>query len=409
MAMVADAAGRRAWPTQRPNRMDRDGGPWADARSFESELARTHERQGVPSAARSEARAYNKDPATPPRAESDGPDTHEVVLDLTQMTLDVTGIIDPTPFSDGANAAISVGRGDWSGAVISFVSAAVPYAGDAAKAGKLPRFAETLGEIPGLIRNSPRAVEALRAPLEALQEVLDRAPLGKLPEAVREPLQAMVEKLDEALGAVRSPGASPPQPAAPATASVGANGGTRPAGAPAGADAAASAKGAPPPTATGGAGGPGGTGGGSRPTAGGPDEGGRPDRPGGPNGVPRPRVTVNEARRVHILDGNGQPGAYSGGHAYGTGIPGKQEFPEGWDDDKIIDEIESVANDKAFTWDDESDYPNFRVEGTRDGVDIRVIVAPSREDVVTGHPTNLEPNPPEGRGQSQRGRGRRRR
>ena len=38
------------------------------------------------------------------------------VADLTQMTLDIVGIFDQTGISDGANAMISIGRGDWVGA-----------------------------------------------------------------------------------------------------------------------------------------------------------------------------------------------------------------------------------------------------------------------------------------------------
>src|SRR5690606_16449578 len=54
---------------------------------------------------------------------------------------------------------------------------------------------------------------------------------------------------------------------------------------------------------------------------------------------------VSDARRVHILDGeydaNGNP--TGGGHGPGVGIPGKSEFPERWEDDEIIDNITSVA------------------------------------------------------------------
>jgi Bacterial EndoU nuclease len=97
-------------------------------------------------------------------------------------------------------------------------------------------------------------------------------------------------------------------------------------------------------------------------------------------------VGVN-ARR-HILDGDG----INGGHRPGTGIPGKTEFPSGWSDEKIILEIESIANDPTAPRSLRLDG-RFVAEGTRDGVAIRVIIAADGRSIVTGHPTNLPRNP----------------
>ena len=58
----------------------------------------------------------------------------DLALDLTQIGLDIAGIFDPTPISDGANTLISLGRGDWLGAGLSAISM-IPYVGDAAKLG----------------------------------------------------------------------------------------------------------------------------------------------------------------------------------------------------------------------------------------------------------------------------------
>jgi hypothetical protein len=93
-----------------------------------------------------------------------------------------------------------------------------------------------------------------------------------------------------------------------------------------------------------------------------------------------------DARR-HILDGDG----INGGHRPGTGIPGKTEFPVGWADDKIIREIESVANDATAARSLRLDG-RFVAEATRDGVTIRVIIAANGRSIVTGHPTNLPRN-----------------
>lgn len=91
-------------------------------------------------------------------------------------------------------------------------------------------------------------------------------------------------------------------------------------------------------------------------------------------------------RRRHILDGD----ATGGGHRPGTAEPGKSEFPKGWSDDKIMHEISDVATD-----------PNAAArvghggrtitEGTRDGIDIRVIQE-HNGDIVSGFPTNVPRN-----------------
>jgi Bacterial EndoU nuclease len=100
------------------------------------------------------------------------------------------------------------------------------------------------------------------------------------------------------------------------------------------------------------------------------------------------RATVDAARRRHILEGD----ATGGGHRPGTGIKGKSEFPAGWSDDKIIREVESVANDPTST---RTVQPNgrIRVEGLRGGVGIRVIVAADGTTIVTAHPINTPRNP----------------
>ena len=111
------------------------------------------------------------------------------------------------------------------------------------------------------------------------------------------------------------------------------------------------------------------------------------------SGKPGPKgdlvdLTDPKARR-HILDGD----ETGGGHRPGTGKPGKSEFPEGWTDEQILHNISDVATDPAST---RVTQPNgrVRVDGTRQGVDIRVILDPSEGGrIVTGFPTNLPKNP----------------
>lgn len=95
------------------------------------------------------------------------------------------------------------------------------------------------------------------------------------------------------------------------------------------------------------------------------------------------RAEVSPDRRAHILEGD----ATGGGHRHGGGSPGKSEFPSDWSDDKIIEEVESVANDPASR---RTVQPNgrSRVEGTRDGVDIRVIIDTDGVSIRTAHPIN---------------------
>ena len=68
-----------------------------------------------------------------------------LALDLARMTaLSIAGIFDPTPTCDTIDGVISLLRGDYVGAGISALSM-IPYLGDAAKLGKLSKFAETVG------------------------------------------------------------------------------------------------------------------------------------------------------------------------------------------------------------------------------------------------------------------------
>lgn len=91
-------------------------------------------------------------------------------------------------------------------------------------------------------------------------------------------------------------------------------------------------------------------------------------------------VSIPEDRARHILDGEGR----SGGHRYGTGTPGKTEFPASWSDDDILEAIRQVAGTGTV------DRPAHRggdlvVVGEVNGVTIEVVVQPNGE-VRTGYP-----------------------
>jgi hypothetical protein len=96
-------------------------------------------------------------------------------------------------------------------------------------------------------------------------------------------------------------------------------------------------------------------------------------------GADKPSL-LSPTGETHVLDGD----AEGGGHAAGTGKPGKSEFPSGWSRDKILGEISDVA-----TGPDSSRSPGRDgttvVVGTRDGVRIQVIIG-ADGSILTGYP-----------------------
>ena len=123
-------------------------------------------------------------------------DGADLALDITQMGLDIAGIFDPTPISDGASGLISLFRGDFLGAGISAVSM-VPYLGDAAKLGKLGRYAETLAKAVDAAKSSPEVAKAIGPAMEKLREAVGAVPLDKLPDSLRNAIEPLKTKLDD--------------------------------------------------------------------------------------------------------------------------------------------------------------------------------------------------------------------
>ena len=134
----------------------------------------------------------------------------ELALDLTQMGLDIAGIFDPTPVSDGANAAISLARGDVLGAALSAVSI-IPGVGDLAKLGKLGKYADTLAGIVDKVAGNPLLKNALEGAMGKIAKALDGIPQGiidKLPASARDNLGRIkdaVARFDKAPGQLLGP------------------------------------------------------------------------------------------------------------------------------------------------------------------------------------------------------------
>lgn len=126
-------------------------------------------------------------------------DIGSLALDLTQIGLDIVGIFEPTPFADGSNAVISIFRGNWGDAGLSALGI-IPYVGDAAKLGKLGKWAKTVANAVELAASSPQIAKRLEPGLKAIKEAVDSIPQGaldKLPASAREAIASMKTKLDD--------------------------------------------------------------------------------------------------------------------------------------------------------------------------------------------------------------------
>ena len=133
------------------------------------------------------------------------PDVAGTVADVAQLTLDIVGIFEPTPFADGANTIISAVRGDGVGALLS-AAGMLPYVGDLAKAGKLGRWAKTVSHAVELAATSSTAYKALAPGLRKLQAAIDCIPdsiMRHLPDRVQRGLRGMKSQLDNVLSPIR--------------------------------------------------------------------------------------------------------------------------------------------------------------------------------------------------------------
>jgi Bacterial EndoU nuclease len=124
-------------------------------------------------------------------------------------------------------------------------------------------------------------------------------------------------------------------------------------------------------------------------------EGSGADRPSGwdapgivshPDRPPADSIRLTEDRRVHILEGDDG----GGGHRHGTGNPGKTEFPEDWDNEKIAENVMDVARDPDESPVQQDWNDRWLVSGVRDGVGIVAIVEPDGQ-VWTAWPREGSP------------------
>ena len=125
----------------------------------------------------------------------------DIALDIGQMILDITGILDPTPLSDGTNALLSLARGRWFDAAVNAVSI-VPFLGDLAKSAKLPHYLETIRKAVRIAKTDRKWAIALEKLFLRLKKVLDKGlkiAADKLPDAATRQLRDLKEAVDDFL------------------------------------------------------------------------------------------------------------------------------------------------------------------------------------------------------------------
>lgn len=124
------------------------------------------------------------------------PEQKELVLDLTQVGLSVVGIFDPTGIADGADAVISLGRGDYWGAGISALGI-IPYLGDIAKIGKLPKLLKIIDNVVAMAKADGKFAKVVEPLLKGLKNAIDKLPIEKLPNWAKEPIRSLKNKIDD--------------------------------------------------------------------------------------------------------------------------------------------------------------------------------------------------------------------
>lgn len=76
--------------------------------------------------------------------------------------LDIVGVVDPTPLSDGISAGLSAQRGDYWGAGASVLGAAFPVLGDIAKTSKIAKGLEKISEAISNIKSGGKTFDQAR-------------------------------------------------------------------------------------------------------------------------------------------------------------------------------------------------------------------------------------------------------
>jgi len=122
----------------------------------------------------------------------------KLLVDFVQMTADVIGFVDPTPTCDGVSMVISLTQGDLFSATLSIISM-VPFIGDAAKLGRLPKYKKVLDRVIHQVKRSDRFATLVKPFLHQLHGGLQRIP-AFLPDKVADEVRSIRGVLDGYFG-----------------------------------------------------------------------------------------------------------------------------------------------------------------------------------------------------------------
>jgi hypothetical protein len=108
-----------------------------------------------------------------------------------------------------------------------------------------------------------------------------------------------------------------------------------------------------------------------------------------------PLNLASPARTGHILFGD----ATGGGHKFGISrlFNGKTKFPATWSSEKIMTAVSDIASDPNLHWKQQTGISGslftksgkparFVVEGVRSGTNIKVVIEPAGQGIITAHP-----------------------
>lgn len=100
------------------------------------------------------------------------------------------------------------------------------------------------------------------------------------------------------------------------------------------------------------------------------------------------KITLSTQAQKHILYGDER----GGGHKHGIGRPCKSEFPEDWNNAKILNTVKMMAANDNTSW-KEQNNGYYTSEQERDDVRVRVVLNRDKDAVITAYPVNVKRNP----------------
>lgn len=103
--------------------------------------------------------------------------------------------------------------------------------------------------------------------------------------------------------------------------------------------------------------------------------------------VAAPRLTPQGLRHITTGDARG------GGHLAGLNRPCKTEFPRSWTAEVIARDLPRLAANDNLDWQRQGNGYATAETATPDGLRLRIVVNPAKNEIVTAYPVNLRRNP----------------